>query len=88
MKARQGRRLRLVTLHAAARASDKGVLQHGLGAFGQAQEPLQVHGLLLRALGLDMLRQVVKKARVFVLFKGLGKAAGAVADGVVAAVIE
>lgn len=56
MKARQGLRLGLVALHAAARASNKGLLQNDFSAFGQAQQPLQVHGLLLRALGLDVLR--------------------------------
>jgi len=43
--------------------------------------------ILLFAVGLDMRRQVVKKASVFPLLEGLGEAAGAVADGVVAAVV-
>ena len=56
MKACQCGRLGLVTLHTAARASNKGLLQDGFSAFNQAQEPLQIHGLLLHPLSLDVLR--------------------------------
>ena len=87
MKARQGLRLGLVALHTATRASNKGLPQNDLCAFRQTQQPLQVHSLLLRTLGLDVLRQVVKETRVFVLLKGLGKAAGTVADNFVTAVV-
>ena len=78
MKARQGLRLGLVALHTATRASNKGLPQNDLCAFRQTQQPLQVHSLLLRTLGLDVLRQVVKETRVFVLLKGFGKAASQV----------
>lgn len=87
MKARQGLRLGLVALHTATRASNKGLPQNDLGTFSQTQQPLQVHGLLLRTLGLDVLCQVVKETRVFVLLKGLGKTSCTVADGFVAAIV-
>ena len=87
MKAGQGGRPCLVALQAAARPRVEGLQQNGLGALGKAEQPVQIHGVLLIALGLDMVREVVKKAAVLLLLERLGKAAGAVADGVVAATV-
>lgn len=84
MEASQCCRARLVALHAAARAGSEGGFQCGQRTLGQAQQPQQIHLLVQRVLGFELLRQIVEETTVFAALEGLGEAAGAVVDGIAA----